>query len=208
MNQQVDVLVVGAGPAGSAVAWGLVRRGVTVLVVDRASSPRDKACAEYLSPEAVRQLDRLGIVADLEAAGAHPVTGTTVIGPGGSRLTGLFARAGHSPFRITGLAVSRRILDSHLVRAAREAGAEVAERTTFQNLLYEDGAVAGAVVRDAAGRRYAVRSRLTIGADGLRSMVARSIGDRHHGAPSRVAFVAHVADVPGLNGVAEMHVGT
>src|SRR5512147_253160 len=203
----VDVLVVGAGPGGSAAAALLARAGFRVTAVDRAAFPRDKACSEYMSPESVRLLDRLGVVAELEAAGAAPLHGTQVIAADGSRLHGRFALAGATPFRPTGLSVSRRVLDHALLRAARAAGATVLERTAVEALLYDRGAVAGALVRDADGRRHALGARLTIGADGLRSLVARRLGHRRHGRPRRLAFVAHVDGVAGLAGSAEMHVG-
>lgn len=206
-DRQADVLVVGAGPAGSASAAFLAQGGARVIVVDRGAFPRDKACSEYMSPEAVRVLDRLGLVADLERAGAAPLAGTIVYAPRGSRLEGVFALASHRPYRATGLSVARRVLDAHLVRAARDAGAEVIERTTVEELLYERGAVAGALVRSADGGRQAIRARLTVGADGLRSVVARRIGRRSYGVPRRIGLVAHVAGVPGLVQSAEMHVG-
>jgi flavin-dependent dehydrogenase len=202
-----DVLVVGAGPGGSATAALLARAGLRVTVVDRAGFPRDKACSEYMSPEAVRILDRLGVVAALESAGAVALEGTAVTAPGGSRLHGAFARAGHRPFRATGLSVSRRLLDHELAGAARRAGAELLEHTTAEELLYHRGAVAGAVVRSPDGRRRALHARLTVGADGLRSLVARRLGPRRHGRPRRVAFVAHLDGVEGMGRSAEMHVG-
>jgi menaquinone-9 beta-reductase len=203
----VDVLVVGTGPGGSAAAVLLARAGFSVTAVDRAAFPRDKACSEYMSPEAVRLLDRLGVVPELEAAGAAPLHGTRVIAAGGSRLHGRFARARVTPFRPTGLSLSRRLLDESLVGAARGAGATVLERTAVEALLYDRGAVGGAVVRDADGQRHALRARLTIGADGLRSLVARRIGHRGYGHPRRLAFVAHVDGVTGMGDSAEMHVG-
>jgi menaquinone-9 beta-reductase len=202
----VDVLVVGAGPGGSAAAALLARQGHRVRLVDRAAFPRDKACSEYMSPETVRLLDRLGVLPALEAAGA-PLHGTAVTAARGSRLHCRFALAGPPPFRPTGLSVARRLLDHALVDAARDAGAEVGERTAVEELLYDRGAVAGAVVRDAEGRRHTIRARLTIGADGLHSIVARRIGRRRHGHPRRLAFVAHVDGVAGMEGSAELHVG-
>jgi menaquinone-9 beta-reductase len=199
-------LVVGAGPGGSATAALLARAGHRVLLLDRAAFPRDKACSEYMSPETVRLLDRLGVVPALDAAGA-PLEGTAVIAPRGSRLHGRFALAGPPPFRPTGLSVARRILDHALVNAARAAGAELWERTAVEELLYDGGAVAGVVVRDSDGRRHAIRARLTVGADGLRSVVARRIGRRRHGRLRRLAFVAHVAGVADMAGSAELHVG-
>lgn len=202
---QFDVLVAGAGPAGSATATLLARAGYSVLVVDRAAFPRDKACSEYMSPEAVRILSRLGVVETLERAGAFPLEGMKVTGPRGATAHGKFLLAGHHPFRATGLSISRRILDYELLVAARAAGAIVWERTWVEDLLYEGGGVAGAVVRDHTGRRQALRARLTVGADGLRSVVARRLGPRNQGAPRRMAFVAHVARVSNMGPSAELH---
>jgi flavin-dependent dehydrogenase len=205
-RESVDALVIGAGPAGAASAALLARVGFDVLVADRAQFPREKACSEYLSPEAVRVLDRLGVVGALEQAGARPLEGTIVYGPEGARLHGIFGEARPAPFRPTGLSVARRVLDLELVRAARAAGAGVLEGTRFEDLVYDGGAVAGAVLRGPRGRRV-IRSRLVIGADGLRSGVAARLGARSRGRLRRVAFVAHVAGVPGLARSAEMHVG-
>ena len=185
----------------------LARAGWRVIVADRAAFPRDKPCSEYMSPEAVRLLDRLGVVADLEAAGAVALEGTTVVGAGGSRLTGLFREAEPIPFRPSGLSLPRRILDARLVQAARDAGAEVRERTRVEALLYDRGAVAGALVRGPDGRHSPIRARLTIGADGLGSLVSRRLGRRRTSLPHRVAFVAHVGGVSGMDHTAEMHVG-
>jgi flavin-dependent dehydrogenase len=204
--ERVDVLVAGAGPGGSAAAAYCARLGLSTLTVDRARFPRDKACSEYLSPEGVRHLDALGVLGAVEPSGSA-LHGTTVIGPGGARLTGRFAEAGGSPFRPTGLSLARRTLDAALVDAARRAGAEIREGATVTALLHEEGGVGGAVVRDADGALTTIRASLVIGADGLHSLVARKLGTRRRGVPSRVAFVAHVAGVEGPAGEAEMHVG-
>ena len=204
---RTDVLIVGGGPAGSATAALLAAAGRSVVVVDRAGFPRDKACSEYMSPEAVRILDRLGVVDELERAGAVHLAGTAVTAARGARLHGRFALAGHRPFRPTGLSVSRRILDHRLVSAAREAGAAVLERTALDALVYDGDGVAGAVVRTADGGRGTITARLTVGADGLRSAVGRRLGGRRHGGPRRVAFVGHVEGVEGMGDSAEMFVG-
>jgi flavin-dependent dehydrogenase len=204
---RVDVLVVGAGPAGSATARLLADAGRSVLVVDRAEFPRDKPCSEYMSPEAVRLLDGFGVVPALRAAGAAELEGAAVTACLGARMHGVFARATPAPSRPAGLSVARRVLDHRLLQAARKAGADVWERASVEALVHDDGAVTGAVVRDAAGEKQVIRARLTVGADGLRSLVARRLGGRTHGAPRRIAFVAHMTGVEGIGRSAELHVG-
>lgn len=201
-----DVLIAGAGPAGSATAALLAAAGFRVTVADRAAFPRDKPCSEFMSPEALRVLDRLGVLAELEPLGA-PLEGLAVTGARGARLEGSFSRAGHEPFRDTGLSISRLRLDAALARAAGKAGATLLERTAVEDLTYEGGAVSGAVVRDASGRRRVIHARLTIGADGLRSVVARRLGGRRGGRPRRIAFTAHAEGIEGLGRHAEMYVG-
>jgi menaquinone-9 beta-reductase len=207
LPDQTDVLIAGAGPAGSATATFLARAGCSVLAIDRAVFPRDKACSEYMSPETVRILNRLGVVGALESEGAVALEGMKITAPLGATAHGIFAHAGHRPFRSTGLSVSRRILDHHLVEAARSAGAAVVEQARVEELLYDGGVVAGAVVRVRGGQQRAIRARLTIGADGLRSIVARRMGQRRHGRPRRVAFVAHLAGVQSMSRSAELHFG-
>lgn len=196
----VDALVIGAGPAGSASAAHLAAAGWRVLLVDRAAFPRDKPCSEYMSPETVRLLDDLGVVAALRQAGAVPLRGSSVTAAGGSRLLG------HFPSGI-GLSISRHELDHVLVREATRRGARLMEGIAFTHLVRDGGRVSGAAFQGRAKAPFTVRAAVTIGADGLRSRVARALGGQRRGWPGRVAFVAHLRDVPGLSTHAEMHVG-
>jgi flavin-dependent dehydrogenase len=207
MRLDCDVLIAGAGPAGAATALRLARAGHSVVVVDRATFPREKVCSEYMSPEGVRHLAELGVLERIEREGGRAIRGTRVVAPHGSALTGLFALAGRPPFRATGLSVSRRILDHALVEAARAAGATIHEETGAVGLLLESGLLRGLRVRDRTGTVRELRARLTIGADGLHSVLAGWFGGARHGPLRRFAFVAHVAGVPELTDTAEMHVG-
>ena len=206
-DRPVPVLIAGAGPAGSALAWHLARAGVEVHVVDRARFPREKPCSEYMSPETVRLLDRIGVVAALERSGAIGLRGTSVIAAGGARLTGLFANLQTPPFRETGLSVARRVLDAELVAAARAAGARIHEGVTVLGVIEEGRQVQGLALRLDDGSTADVRARVTVGADGLRSIVARRTARLQHRFPSRLGFVAHLRGVSGLTDRAEMHVG-
>lgn len=208
MTDLVDVLVVGAGPAGSATALRLARRHRRVVVLDRAAFPRDKACSEYLSPETVRHLDALGVLATLDAhRSAAPLVGTNVTAAYGAALTGRFVAAGGTPFRPTGISLPRRVLDVTLLDAARAAGAEVRERSTVTDLQANRDGTTTLQLRNDSGDAREITARVVVGADGLGSVVARRTGLRRQGWLKRMAFVAHVADVPGLGAAADMHVG-
>ena len=207
----IDVLVIGLGPAGAAAAIRLARLGVRVTAIDRAHFPRDKACSEYMSPEALRHLDQLGALERVERWGAT-LHGARVIGPRGSELTGLFARAEGTPFRPTGLSVPRHRLDHVLVELAREAGVTVLEGVTATGLDLSRGDPMVMVRPSRPPCRLAalppsLTARVVLGADGLRSVTARLVGRRTRGGLRRFGFVAHVAGVRDVHRTAEMHVG-
>ncbi|WP_396216642.1 NAD(P)/FAD-dependent oxidoreductase [Gemmatimonas sp.] len=202
-----QVLVVGGGPAGSSAAWHCAMAGLDVCLVDRARFPRAKPCAEYVSPEGSRLLHAMGALETLEAQAAH-LTGMVVHAPSGERIHGEFvARHGFRGFRDKGLGVRREILDTVLLRRARDAGVTVIEEAKVESLTHDDvGAVNGAVVRTEEGTQV-MRASLVIGADGLRSVVSRRLRLAHHSRwPRRVALVAHYRDVQGIGSLGEMHV--
>jgi menaquinone-9 beta-reductase len=204
-----DVLVVGGGPAGSSAAWHLARAGARVVVLDRARFPREKPCAEYLSPEASRILDAMGALGACEAAGGAQLAGMVIRAPGGARIRGSFAAAhGFRAFRDRGLALRRLVLDAILLDRARAAGAEVREEARVVALLRDArGTVCGVRARVEGGAEVEHRARLVIGADGLRSVVARQMGvARQAMGPRRLAFIGHYRDVQGMTDHGEMHV--
>lgn len=196
-----DALVIGAGPAGSATAIHLARAGWRVTIVDRAAFPRDKACSEYMSPATVRHLAALGALDRLPAGRTVPLAGTRVTARSGGSLAGSFGPE-------HGMAAVRRDLDQALVDCARAAGAELHEHARFIGTIVEHGRVVGAEVASRDGTTRHVRCALLVGADGLHSRVARSIGGTVSSLPRRHAFVAHLHGVTGMSDTAEMHVGS
>lgn len=201
-----DVVIIGGGPAGAATAAHASRAGLSVVLVDRARFPRDKPCAEYLSPEAARDLDDLGVLGAVEAAGAAKLHGFRLVSDDGAAVCGRFANTPFTPYQPFGYALPRETLDSLLLDAARRAGAVVREATTFDHLTMSSGMVNGVVLRDAAGE-IAISARAVVGADGLNSRVARQLGLARRGWLRRVGMVAHLANVRGMTDLGEMFAG-
>jgi len=209
VSARTPVIVVGGGPAGSSTAWHLVRAGAEVLVLDRARFPRDKPCAEYLSPEGSRILAAMGVLETCERAGAQQLTGMAIRAPGGARAQGSFlSQHGFRGFRDRGLALRRTVLDAILLDAARTAGATVIEGEQVTDLVRDArGVVTGVRTLDDAGRRRERRASLVVGADGLRSVIGRRLAlTRYARVPRRLAFVTHYRGVDGMTSLGEMHV--
>ena len=197
--------MVGGGPAGAATAAWAARAGLDVLLVERATFQREKACSEYVSPAATRDLQALGVLDELVSGGAARLTGMRIVADDGASVVGRYPAttpAGPLPY---GLALPRSRLDAVVLAAAVRAGVRVLEGVRVDDVLLEGGAVVGAVLRRGA-RRWEERSRALVGADGLHSLVAKRLALARAGGPRRLALVAHLADVEGMEDYGEMFV--
>jgi len=184
-----DVLVVGAGPSGSAAATELARAGWQVLLVDQHSFPRDKICGDGLIPDAHRAMQRLGVLAQVMAL-AQPISHVRCVGPSGGSVD--------VPGRLAVL--PRRQLDDLLVRNAQAAGAQLATPVRFESLITlgdgEQAPVLGARLQ-VAGHTVEVRARWVVLATGaaMAPMIEARLCERRP--PTGVALRGYVRH-PGL----------
>jgi geranylgeranyl reductase family protein len=199
-----EVIIVGGGPAGSTLAARLAHAGRRVILLDKASFPRHKACSEYINPAAVEILDELGVLAEVRAAGAHRMDAMHVHAPNGAVFEANFAKA-ESGRAVLGL--SRWRFDHLLLERARAAGTEIRERAHVRGVVRDNMRVVG-VEATVDGERATLRAPLVVGADGRNSIVCRSLGlDASPPWPKKTGLIAHYRGVAGLDHFGEMHVG-
>jgi menaquinone-9 beta-reductase len=192
-EHDADVIIVGAGPAGSGTAYHLAKAGLDVLLLDKSAFPRNKICGDGLTPRAVRQLLRMGIDPRPED-GWQPNRGLRVLG-GGMRLELPWPELATYPNY--GLVRKRTELDEILVRQAQKAGARLEERVNVTGPVIDEGVgrivgVRAKPVDDrgrAIGAEATYRAPLTVAADGTSSRLAVSMGlQRRDDRPMGVAY--------------------
>jgi flavin-dependent dehydrogenase len=185
-----DAIIVGARAAGSPTAMHLARKGHRVLVVDRASFPSDTLSTHYIHQPGIARLLRWGLLDRLIATGCPPSRQLVFdVGP--------FALSGAplpSDGVTEGYAPRRTVLDTLLVEAAAEAGAEVRTAFPVDELVFEDGVAVGIRSGDVVER-----ARVVVGADGRNSYVARAVqAAEYHARPGLAcAYYTYWAGVEG-----------
>lgn len=165
-----DVIVVGARCAGSPTAMLFARSGYRVLLLDRATFPRDTLSTLYIHQPGVARLAEWGVVDAVTATGCPAIDRVTYrvadIRLQGCALPADGIRTAYAP--------RRRLLDQLLADAAATAGAELRFGCTVEDLLFDDGRVVG-VRYTSGGSIFEERTRLVVGADGMRSFVAAKV---------------------------------
>jgi geranylgeranyl reductase family protein len=173
---ETDVLIVGAGPGGSAAAYHLARHGIDVTAVDKASFPREKVCGDGLTPRSVGAVERMGV---------------DTTDPGFERVVGLRVHSKDVTIDLPwpelqtwpdyGLVMPRLGFDHLLLERAKKAGARVMEATDARHPIIQGGWVVGAATAPAdepAAELTEIHARFTIAADGAASRFAAPAGVR------------------------------
>jgi 2-polyprenyl-6-methoxyphenol hydroxylase-like FAD-dependent oxidoreductase len=189
-----DAIVIGARVAGAPTAMLLARQGYRVLLLDRAGFPSDTMSSHYIHQAGVARLKRWGLLDQVAASNCPPARQLTFdVGP--------FALVGTPPpadGALDGYAPRRRVLDNILVEAAVQAGAELREHFTVKELLTDGERVTGIRGHTAGGAMVTEQAQIVIGADGLRSFVARSVqAPMYHARPALTcAYYSYWSDLP------------
>src|SRR6266850_5221023 len=203
-NREYDVIVAGAGPAGSSAAIHLARRGARVLLAEQKKFPRAKLCGEFISPECLEHFKQLGVAAKMNAAGGARLTQTVFYSRAGRQVSVPSAWFGNQS---GALGLSRAEMDNRLLERARETGVDVLEETLVSSLLREADRVTGVRLKSGDVLND-IAAPVVIDATGRTRALVRRLED-HKIKPGRqrplVAFKAHLEDAQVASGSCEIY---
>lgn len=172
-EEERDVIVVGAGPAGATTAMILAQHGYDVLMLDRYDFPRDKACGDGIPAGAWRRLLERGMGEKIDGAVArgdmYPISGMRLMSPRGNVIEAAF----NEPDGQLSYVMPRVHFDALIQQHAVDSGAEFRAAAVKEPLI-EDGRVVG-VMAQLNGAVKPIRSKLVVGADGVTSIITRNL---------------------------------
>ena len=170
---QYDVVVVGAGPAGSTCSALLAQRGANVLLIDKAAFPRDKICGDCINPKCWGIFELLGVSGEIRLNGE--IVNDIKIAGGSDAIVSIPIGVGLKEYDTPFIAMKRSILDTILLKRAIQNGVTFMESTSLESLLRRDGESSGWNVglrSQKEGKKHAVTARYLVAADGRNSRVA------------------------------------
>jgi geranylgeranyl reductase family protein len=194
ISEHYHTIVVGAGPGGSAAAAFLAQKGWRVLLIDKATFPRDKVCGDFISPRSLRVLQALGCSHAIERAAPNRLNAASLYLNGEKITAGKIPQVGNLPDY--GYTLPRLRFDEIVFRQAQASGVETIEACEVKDLTFSKTGVE--VIAQKEGKPYRFNSRLLIGADGAHSTVARILGAPVHN--SKNTIIALRAYFDGVRG--------
>ena len=171
MNEY-DVIVVGGGPAGSTASMYLKKAGKKVLLIDKATFPRDKTCGDAQGRRAANLMKELGIYEEYEKLPGQKVYGLTLSSPNGTQVSlDVADRNGPAP----GYVHKKAVYDNFLYQNAKKFGAEP-KVLQVKDVIVEDGFVKGIIGTNESGQTEEFRANIVLAGDGAMSVIARKFG--------------------------------
>lgn len=173
MINRHDVVIVGAGPGGSAAAHYLARHGLDVLLLDKFDFPRDKTCGDGLTPRALSVLDDMGLLKDLTRAGWR-INTASVVAPGGKAVTSPMPKPRAAGWPDYSLILPRLTLDNIILNRALKSGARFRGEVHVTGITRAGNEVI--VAGEYHGRSFSARARLVIVATGANVRLPLQMG--------------------------------
>jgi geranylgeranyl reductase family protein len=200
--ESYDVIVAGAGPAGSSCALFLSKAGKSVLLLDRAQFPREKVCGDGISGRSVGILGELGILDSFKDVEHQDMYGVTFSSPNGTVAPISSGKAGEKP---PGFVCRREVFDNVVFQHAKKAAARTIEGFFIKDLLMEGSRIVG-VKGDFAGKEMEFRAPVVVGADGAAGVIARRLGSRQEDEAHQCAGLrCYYEGVEGMGDKIELH---
>lgn len=184
-KNSIDVIIAGAGPAGSSAAIHLARRGIKVLLVEQKKFPRAKLCGEFISPECQKHFENLGVAEAMSTSQPSALTETVFYSSGGHHINVPSSWFGGS----AALGLSRAVMDNVLLRRAQDCGVTVMEGVSVTEPILHATEVKGVRVKE---NEYL--APLTIDATGRARLLTKKLhrGTEPKSKPKLIAFKAHL----------------
>ena len=205
IDKAYDIIIVGAGPSGSAAALYAAKYGLNVLIVDKDKFPRDKICGDALSGKSVGVLKELNLLEKVQQL------------PGAFIQRIIFSSPDHTSFEINlqksnlkmtpkGFVIRRKIFDSFLVGEVKQANVNLIENFMVTDIIQNGNQVVGIIGKDSTGDIHEINCKVLVAADGYNSIVSRKTGLYHHD-PHHwvVALRCYYKNVASLTDQIELH---
>ena len=196
-----DVIIAGAGPAGSSAAIHLARKDRRVLLVEQRKFPRAKLCGEFISPECRRHFENLGVADAMTNSDPAPITETVFYSSRGHHVTIPSSWFGGP----AALGLSRAVMDDVLLRRAESCGVEVIEGATITEPIFDNDIVRGVKLKINGDEQHHT-APITIDATGRARILTRKL---HAGEPKSkaklIAFKVHLRNTRVAPGACEIY---
>lgn len=198
--KKYNVIIIGGGPSGSTSAYFLAKSGLNVLLLDKATFPREKTCGDGLTPRAIGMLDELGLLETVKVA-SYQMDEATVFAPNGTDVTTTMPLRDDVPPLL--LSIPRFKLDNMILQKAVEAGVELREGINIQNVeMSADGIT---VHGKQNGRLITLNSRMGLIAVGANTGLLKRIGVLKETPPLTLAARTYYENIKDLSGRFEFY---
>jgi menaquinone-9 beta-reductase len=196
-----DVIIAGAGPAGTSAAIHLASQGLRILLIEQKEFPRPKLCGEFISPECFNHFEKLGVAEAMLSSNPSTITWTVFYSSRGHRVSVPSTWFGGG----AALGLSRSAMDNNLFAKAQSL-VDVLQNTTVTDVLQQDGRVRGVRAKTPKDENEYLAT-LTLDATGRSRILTRRIdhGNRDHVQRGLVAFKAHLTGAEQPNDVCEIY---